>query len=117
MYVPSESIYYEIITDKENKTLEHMLNKKVIPVSPSIFYAQLSVFNMAFKTIQFERNVLQIVNSLSRLLNEFNMITSEFETLGKHINNAQSKYLEVDKKLTQFGNSFMQIAKYGTVSD
>ncbi|MDW8108429.1 MAG: DNA recombination protein RmuC [Candidatus Kryptonium sp.] len=117
MYVPSESVYYEIITDEENEILEYMRSKKVIPVSPSVFYAQLSVFNIAFKAIQFEKNVHQIVNSLAKLLIEFDKIINEFETLGKHINNAQSKYSEVDKKLTQFGNYFKQIAGQGIVSD
>lgn len=117
MYIPSESVYYELITDEESGILNYMLERKVIPVSPSVLYAQLEVFNTGFKAIQFEKNVHQIIDSLSKLLSEFDGIMREFDTLGKHINNAQSKYLEVDKKLAQFNSYFRQIAGHGTVPD
>jgi len=117
MYIPSESVYYELIADEESGILNYMLERKVIPVSPSVLYAQLEVFNTGFKAIQFERNVHQIIDSLSKLLSEFDGIMREFDTLGKHINNAQSKYLEVDKKLAQFNSYFRQIAGHGTVPD
>ncbi len=117
MYIPSESVYYELITDKEGEVLSYMLDRKVIPASPSVLYAQLRIFNIGFKAIQFEKNVHQILNSLSKLLSEFDVVMREFETLGKHINNAQSKYFEVDKKLSQFNSEFRQIAERGTVPD
>jgi len=117
MYIPSESIYYELITD-ESEILNYMHDKKVVPVSPSLLYVYLQVISMSsFKAIQFEKNVQQIIDSLGKLLSEFDKIMNEFDTLGKHINNAQSKYHEIDKKLSQFGNFFKQVAGQGTVPD
>ncbi|CUS98706.1 DNA recombination protein RmuC [Candidatus Chrysopegis kryptomonas] len=115
MYIPSEAIYYEIITDDES--MDYMLKKRVVPVSPSVLYAQLTVFGIGFKTIQFEKNIRQIIDSLSKLVSEFDGISREFDTLGKHINNAQTKYAEIDKKLSQFGSSFRQLAGQGSIPD
>lgn len=116
MYIPSESIYYELITD-ESEILNYMRERKVVPVSPNLLHAYLSVINTSFKAIQFEKNAQQIINSLGELLLEFNKIKGEFDILGKHISNAQSKYHDVDKKLSEFGNFFKQVAGQGTVPD
>ena len=115
MYIPAEAIYYEIITDSE--IWGYMIGKKVIPTSPSVLYAQLIVFNMGFRTIQFEKNIRQIIDSLSKLVSEFDGISNEFSTLGRHLNNAKSKYDEIDKKLSQFGNSFKQLTNQGSMPD
>ncbi len=115
MYIPFESIYYELISGEDrDEVLEFMINKKVIPVSPTTLYAYLGIVSFGFKAIQVEGNIKQIIESLSRLAGEFGLIIEDFQKLGRHINNVQSTYHEIDRKLSQFGISFNQIAKQGS---
>ncbi len=112
MYIPSESVYYELVSSEDSdEILKFMWEKRVIPVSPSTFYAQLNAFMLGFKAIQVEKNIKNIIDLLSRLAGEFKLITEDFQTLGRHINNVQSKYHEIDRKLSQFGISFNQVTK------
>jgi DNA recombination protein RmuC len=118
MYIPSDGVYYDLISgDDGSEILEYMHSQKVIPVSPSIFYAQLRVFTLGFRAMQVEKNAKRIVDSLSRLGTELLKLMDEFQTLGRHINSAQSKYIEVSGKLMQFKSSVEQITGYGMTAD
>ena len=54
MYIPSESVYYEIATNPD--LMDYSRNLRIYPVSPNTMYATLSIIMRAFqgKTIRFQ---------------------------------------------------------------
>ncbi len=85
MFIPSESVYYEIIQDGE-ETLRYMLNRKVIPTSPTTLHFHLLIFMNHFKILEVQKNLDKLIRMLSGL---------ETELIG----NAQSKYNQISSGL------------------
>lgn len=47
MYIPSEAVYYEIVNNQN--LFEHSSQKRVLPVSPTTFYAYIKAILMSFE--------------------------------------------------------------------
>jgi DNA recombination protein RmuC len=107
MYIPAENVYYEIIIKEE--LFPYCLAKKVIPVSPNTFYAYLQVICLGLKGLRVEENAKAILKNLSMLTNEINKFREDFELLGKHINNAHTKYEDGQRKLDRFSDKLTGI--------
>ena len=59
MYIPSEAVYYEIVN---NPTLfEYSSSKRVLPVSPTTFYAYLRAILMSFEGQKIETKAKEIL--------------------------------------------------------
>ena len=112
MYIPAENVYYEIINHNFGSLslFDYAIEKKVIPVSPNTFYAYLGTIIMGLKGMRVEENAKFILQNLSKLMVQFTKIRKDFESLGGHIRNAQSKYEATDKRLGKFEN---QLEKSG----
>lgn len=97
MYIPVESIFYEITKDSEISDFAKA--KKVIPVSPNTFYAYLQAICHGLKGLSIQRNVGKIMNDLGRIISEFEKFNREFNVLGSHIHNAKQKFDEASMSL------------------
>lgn len=107
MYLPSEGVYYELITrsDDSGATLsDYALSKRVVPVSPNSFYAYLQTIVMGLKGMEIEERAGEILAHLTSLRGEFEKFASDLDTLGRHISFAKSKYDEVERRARQFGD-------------
>lgn len=118
MYIPAENVYYEtIIKDEkfgEEKSLSaHALGRKVIPVSPNSLFAYLQAIVMGLKGLQIEKSAREIIDHLERLCGEFEKFRKEFEIVGTHLNNAQGKYHDAEKRLTRFGDRLISAGQVG----
>ena len=105
MYIPAENVYYEtVIRYDSDRTdlLEHALAKKVIPVSPNLLYAYLMTIVMGLHGLQIEQEAAAIRVKLQELAKGLSAFQSNWDTLGRHLRNAQSQYDEGHKRLTQF---------------
>jgi DNA recombination protein RmuC len=100
MYIPAENIYYE--TTIKQELLSYALSKRVIPVSPNTFYAYLQVILLGLKGMQVERNAKEILANLARMQQDVVKFSVDFKLIGKHIQDAKTKYEEADKKLDRF---------------
>lgn len=109
MYIPAENVYYSIISDKD--IFEHALNCRVIPVSPNSFYAYLQVVAFGLRDLQIEQNARLILERLTTLSKDYEGVTSAYETLGTHLNNAKNKYDEAQKKSERFGDKLGAASK------
>lgn len=101
MYVPSESVYYELITgsdDAGTSLSEYALSKKVIPVSPNSFYAYLQTIAMGFRGMEIEARAGEMLAHLAGIKGEFEKFSADLETLGRHLSFARSKYDELERK-------------------
>lgn len=114
LYIPAENVYYETITKddsfaEEKGILSYALKKKVIPVSPNSFYAYLQVIVLGLKGFQIERHALEIQALLAGLGRELKAFQEDFQLVGKHLNNALSKFDDARKKLDKFNFKLEQI--------
>jgi DNA recombination protein RmuC len=99
MYLPSESIYYELVCGKTGQLLGYAHERRVFPVSATTFTAYLQVIAMGLKGMQIERTAQDVMKSIAALHTDFGRFRDEFDVVGKHLANAQSKYADADKRL------------------
>jgi DNA recombination protein RmuC len=114
LYIPAENVYYETITKddslgEEKGILNYALKKKVIPVSPNSFYAYLQVIVLGLKGFQIERHAVEIQALLAGLGKDLRAFQEDFQLVGKHLNNALSKFDDARKKLDKFNFKLEQI--------
>lgn len=108
MFVPSESVYYELLmlADGKGQQLDsYCRGKKVIAVSPNTLYAHLCVIAMGLRGMQIEENATRIFSSLSGMHKQLETFTDVFEKLGTHIKNSQQAYTDADKRLEKTQNT------------
>src|ERR1700694_2163977 len=108
MFVPSESVYYELLMTEDSKgqALDaYCRDKKVIAVSPNTLYAHLCVIAMGMRGMQIEENATRIFSSLSGMHKQMETFTDKFETLGTHLKNSQQCYNDADKRLEKTQNT------------
>jgi DNA recombination protein RmuC len=102
MYIPSESIYYEIVN---NQTLfDYAGKKRVLPVSPTTFYAYIKAILMSFEGQKIENQAREILSSLRAIQKDYERTNDSLSILQKHLTNAYNTMASV------FGN-FMQLGQ------
>ncbi len=109
MYIPAENVYYEtIIKDCTSPSgvsiAEYAFSKRVVPVSPSSFYAYLQTILLGLKGFSVSKRADEILASLERLGGEIERLSEDFSVLGTHINNTRTKYDSADKRLSAIGD-------------
>jgi DNA recombination protein RmuC len=105
MYLPSESVYYELVCAKAGDLYEYSMAKRVFPVSPSTFHAYLQMILLGLKGLQIERHAHDVMAYCAQLAKEFERFEADFGVVGKHLANAQSKFAEANGKLDRLGTS------------
>jgi len=98
MYVPAESVYYEVICGSGGLS-SYAAAKHVFPVSPTTFHAYLQVIAMGLKGLQVEQHAKDVMAYCAGLSKDFDRFRERFDTLGKHLGHAQSSYGEADRRL------------------
>jgi DNA recombination protein RmuC len=108
MYVPAENVYYQafIQSDDEPNLLNYAFSKKIIPVSPSSFYAYLQVILFGLKGMDIEKSAKQIQKNLVGLQGEFGKFKDAYEKVGIHLRHAQASYDQADKRVIRIGYKF-----------
>ena len=109
MYIPAENVYYEIIVkddllDGRGNLGSYALEKRVIPVSPSSFYAYLQAIVLGIRGMQVEERAQDIIRHLEQLSGDFGRIKKDFGTLGEHLKNASNRYSDIDHAVSLFGD-------------
>jgi DNA recombination protein RmuC len=102
MYLPSEGVYYELVCGKTGSLLQYAHEKRVFPVSPTTFTSQLQVIALGLKGMQIEQRAHEVMAYVAQLQGDFDRFRDDFQVVGKHIGNAQSKYSEAEKRLDRF---------------
>ncbi len=108
MFVPSESVYNELLQTSDNKGQPldaYCRDKHVIAVSPNTLYAHLCVIAMGLRGMQMEENAKRLLESLSGMEKQMEKFTDKFATLGNHLKNAQQSYGESDRLFERAQNT------------
>src|SRR5882762_3839353 len=88
MFVPSESVYYELLQTSDNKGQPldaYCRDKHVIAVSPNTLYAHLCVIAMGLRGMQMEENAKRLLESLSGMEKQMEKFADKYATLGTHL--------------------------------
>jgi DNA recombination protein RmuC len=116
MFVPSESVYYELLqtSDSKGQPLDaYCRDEKVIAVSPNTLYAHLCVIAMGLRGMQIEENAKRLYANLSAMEKQMSMFTEVFERLGTHLKNAQQSYGDSEKRLERAQNTLEGLVAAG----
>ena len=98
MYIPSEAVYYEVI-NSDPEILEFAHQQRVLPVSPTTFYAYLRAILMSFEGQKIEARARQILQTIKALQQDYNKVENYLGTLNRHLTNA---YNQMNNVLSAF---------------
>jgi len=107
MYLPAESVYYELVCGTGN-VYGYALGKRVFPVSPTTLHAYLLVITLGLKGLQIEQHAQEVMAYCAQLQKDFGRFKDDFELVGKHLGNAQNKFLDSEKRLGKFESKLEQ---------
>lgn len=101
MYIPSESVYYELVN--LNEVMEYARKLRIYPVSPSTLYASLQTILLSFEGKKIESKSKEIFTILRGMQIDYEKIEENMSVLGKHINNAYSQFGNVSSSISSIG--------------
>ena len=110
MYIPVEAVYYEIACGRTSSVLEYAHERRVFPVSPSTFTAYLQVIAFGLRGMQIEQRAHEVMAYVADLSRDFERFEKDFEVVGTHLGNAQSKYAAAEKRLDRFAGKLERAA-------
>jgi DNA recombination protein RmuC len=104
MYVPAENVYYEAIVqgDEPDGLYAYAMERRVIPVSPTTFYAYLVAMVYGLKGLQVEQQAAKIREGLAHLHIDFERVRRAMDTLGQQLRHAQVNYSRASEALDRF---------------
>jgi DNA recombination protein RmuC len=96
LFVPSETVYYELLMSADSKG---------VMLSPNTLYAHLCVIDMGMRGMQIEENAKRLSENLHGIRTQMDKFTESFELLGAHLKNAQLAYLKAEKNHDKVSNT------------
>ncbi len=108
MYIPSESVYYEIIN--EGDLYDYASSMRVVPVSPMSFYAYLKVILISFEGQRIQKEAKEILTVLQSMKKDYEKADESMSVLNKHIANAYNQSSQVTHSLTRLGQKIQHTA-------
>lgn len=93
MYIPSESVYYEIVNNPS--LFEYAAELKVLPVSPTTFYAYIKAILMSFEGQKITEQTKKILSTIKSIQKNYSQTENLLSLLGKHMTNASNAYNSV----------------------
>lgn len=114
MFVPAETVYYEIINNiNEVDIPAYARSKKVYLVSPNTFALSISAISHWFRDVEVHSRTQEIIKRLERIGQDGGKLADGFKRLGKHISDAQSSYQDNEKRLDLMVGRVRTIIKAG----
>src|SRR3990170_4160329 len=123
MYLPSESVYYELVTGPAlpggagADLNRYALEKRVFPVSPTTFPAYLLVITLGLKGLPIEEHAREVMAYCAQLGKDFTRFREDFDLVGRHLGHAHPKYGEADRRLERFETRLEQAVETNEIAD
>ena len=118
MYIPAETVYYEVINNlKDVDIANYARTKKVFLVSPNTFALSVSAIRHWFKDFEFNKQTKDIMKRLERISTDGGKLAEDFERLGKHIDNTKSAYDSSEKRLSLMVDRVKTVMELGEEED
>lgn len=116
MFVPSESVYYELLmsTDSKGQAVDaYCRGRNIIAVSPNTLYAYFSVVAMGLRGMQIEENAKRLAANLAGMRKQLDTFSENFDKVGFHLKNAQQSFTEADKRFDKASNTLDSLLTSG----
>ena len=101
MYIPSESVYYELINSEE--IFDYAGRNRVLPVSPMSFYAYIKAILISFEGEKIETKAKEILKILQAIKKDYQKTDEALSVLNKHVTNAYNQSSQVSKTFSSLG--------------
>ena len=101
MYVPSEAVYYEIVNNQD--LFDYAGEKRVLPVSPTTFYAYMKAILMSLEGQKIETQAREILSALRAIQKDYGKVGENLNVLQRHLTNAYNMMSSVFFSFTQLG--------------
>lgn len=111
MYIPSESVYYEVVNVQELSNFARRL--RVYPVSPNTLYAHLQVILLSFEGKDLGAKSREVFRILRAIHKDYSKVEENLSTLQKHLNNAFNMMSTVFSSFTQLGQKISSTQNLG----
>ena len=109
MYIPSESVYYEVVNQTD--VIDYARRARVYMVSPSTLYAHLQTILLSFEGKRIEARAKEVFTLLRAIQKDYDKSTESLTTLGGHIKSAYNKYSEVQSGFNSLGQKLTSTKK------
>lgn len=107
MFLPSETLYFEVIRNPELCGALHKL--KVFPVSPNTLAITLRSISMSISQFEFAKNVEKTLEQLGAAQRNFGHFQRKFEDVGKGLDRAQDAYQTATGHLSRYANRVVRL--------
>ncbi len=114
MFVPSENVYYEVISRPE--ILTYGREYHVVPVSPNTMYAYIQALAVGFRGMKIQEEAKRVQAMLADLATRFDKFQDHFTMVGKHLDNAKSRFERAMRDVERF-DATLQGAKIGRIEE
>lgn len=115
MYIPSEPIYYEILTNSPELD-DYAYQKRVRPVSPNTLYAYLRAIIMSLEGSKIEKHAGQILAALREIGAETEKFGTSLGVLTRHIKNAAASSDDVNSRFSRLSSRISTVQSIETKS-
>lgn len=102
MYIPSEAVYYEIVN--HGALYEYALKSRVLPTSPTTFYAYIRAILMGLEGQKIEAQAKHIMATMRSIEREYVQVSENMGTLHKHLTHAVNSLSLVDRGIRNLGS-------------
>ncbi len=101
MYIPSESVFYEVASSEE--LMNFSRTSRVYPVSPNTLYAALQTILLSFEGKKIEAKAKEVFKLLRAIQKDYVKTTDTMNTLGSHLTNAYNKFSDAQSQFNTLG--------------
>ena len=103
MYIPSEAIYYEIVVNTPELG-KYSWSKKVLAVSPNVFYSYLKAILIGLEGKKIESRAKEILSTIRAIKVDSDKFSNSLRILTKHISNAKNMADDVTNNFERLDN-------------
>ncbi|OGM11658.1 hypothetical protein A2Z22_02555 [Candidatus Woesebacteria bacterium RBG_16_34_12] len=111
MYIPSESVYYEVVNEADLLRLAQ--RSRVYPVSPTTLYAHLQTILLSFEGQKIESRAKEVFRVLRAIQKDYSKVEDNLSVLQRHLNNAYNMMSNVFTSFTQLGQKITSTREIG----
>ena len=114
MYLPSEAIYYEVMTrDRadEPDLGAYFQERHVIPASPNTLLAYLQVVALGIRGLAMQERTRELQQSIAQVRREFERFVGLHDQLGTHLDHAMKKFDETERALARASGAIEGLAQ------
>jgi DNA recombination protein RmuC len=116
MFIPSEALYYDLLANNvgsaaaERDLIQYASEKRVYPVSPTMFYAYLQIAQQGLRQIKINKYTEVIQKNVGILQEHLVRYKEYFDKIGSHLAITTNAYKTADDEFGKINKDIVRIA-------